>query len=93
MATTTRDEIADVLARAYDGKPIADLRDEHAQLHREAATAVHDALPTPAEAATQALTDINAVWASWTSGRLGTDTAMAAILTHLIAARENGALK
>jgi len=87
------DAIADVLARAYDGQPLTDLRDEHAALHREAADAVLEALPTPAEAATQALADINAVWASWTSGRLDTDDAMAVILTHLIAAREQGVLK
>jgi hypothetical protein len=49
--------------------------------------------PTPAEAATQALADINTVWASWTSGRLTTDDAMAAILDHLTTARELGALK
>ena len=48
--------------------------------------------PTPAEAATQALADINAVWASWTSGRLDTDDAMAAIRDHLTTARQQGAL-
>ncbi|MHC3450781.1 hypothetical protein [Streptomyces prasinus] len=89
----TLDAIADALARAYDGQPLADLRDEHAALHLEAAVAVYDALPAPAETAVQALADINAVWASWTSGRLDTDDAMAAILTHLIAARENGAMQ
>ena len=47
MASTphlTRDEIADVLARAYDGQPLAGMRDEHADLHREAADAVLAAL-------------------------------------------------
>ncbi|WP_042174646.1 hypothetical protein [Streptomyces sp. NBRC 110035] len=34
------DEIADVLARAYDGQSLAELRDEHAALHLEAAAAV-----------------------------------------------------
>ncbi len=47
---------------------------------------------TPAEAARQALADINAVWASWTSGRLDTDDAMAAIRDHLTTARQHGAL-
>ncbi|PZT70178.1 hypothetical protein DN402_31665 [Streptomyces sp. SW4] len=51
-----------------------------------------DAL-TPVDAAVQALADINAVWASWTTGRLDTDTAMAAIRDHLTTAREQGALK
>lgn len=49
--------------------------------------------PTPAEAATQALADIAAVWASWTAGRLDTDDAMTAIRDHLTAARELGALQ
>lgn len=49
-------------------------------------------VPTPAEAATQALADIAAVWASWTSDRLTTDDAMAAIRDHLTTAREQGAL-
>jgi hypothetical protein len=49
--------------------------------------------PTPAEAATQALTDINAVWANWTFGRIDTDDAMSAICDHLTLARELGALK
>jgi hypothetical protein len=48
--------------------------------------------PTPAEAATQVLADIATVWASWTSGRLDTDDAMAAIRDHLTTAREQGAL-
>jgi hypothetical protein len=48
---------------------------------------------TSAEAATQALADINAVWASWTSGRLDTDEAMSAIRDNLTLARELGALK
>lgn len=34
---TDRDRIADVLARHYDGSALADLRDEHAAHHREAA--------------------------------------------------------
>lgn len=49
--------------------------------------------PTPAEAAVQALADINAVWSSWTAGRLDTDDAMAAVRDHLTTAREQGALK
>jgi hypothetical protein len=49
--------------------------------------------PTPAEVAVQALVDINAVWASWTTGRLDTDDAMAAIRDHLTTAREHGALQ
>jgi hypothetical protein len=52
----------------------------------------HEPDLTPAEAAAHALADINAVWASWTSGRLDTDDAMAAIRDHLTVARENGAL-
>ncbi|WP_371099913.1 hypothetical protein [Streptomyces sp. PU_AKi4] len=51
-----------------------------------------DDTPTPTEAATQALADINTVWASWTAGRLDTDDAMAAIRDHLTTAREHGAL-
>jgi hypothetical protein len=38
--STTRERIADALARTYDGQPLADLRDEHAALHLEAADAV-----------------------------------------------------
>lgn len=34
---SARDRIADVLARAYDGTPLAELRDEHAAHHRKAA--------------------------------------------------------
>lgn len=49
--------------------------------------------PTTAEAATQALTDINTVWANWTAGRLTTDDAMTAIRDHLTLARELGAMK
>jgi hypothetical protein len=49
--------------------------------------------PTPTEAATQALADIAAVWATWTAGRSTTDDAMAAIRDHLTVARELGALK
>ncbi|MTE20294.1 hypothetical protein F0L17_14485 [Streptomyces sp. TRM43335] len=40
MTTTDRDRIADVLARHYDGRSLADLRDEHAQHHLEAADAL-----------------------------------------------------
>jgi hypothetical protein len=36
----TREQIADILARTYDGQPLADLRDEHAAPHLEAADAV-----------------------------------------------------
>lgn len=89
----TREQLADILARTYDGVPLTDLRDEHATHHLEAADAVQDALPTPAEAARQALADINTTWASWTSGRIDTDTAMAAISQHLTTAREQGALQ
>jgi hypothetical protein len=39
-STPTVDRIADILARAYDGKPVDQLRDEHAEPHREAAAAV-----------------------------------------------------
>ena len=49
--------------------------------------------PTPDEAARLALADISAVWASWTSGRITTDDAMAAISDRLTLARELGALK
>lgn len=49
--------------------------------------------PTQHEAAVQVLADINAVWSSWTSGRLDTDDAMAAIRNHLTTAREYGALQ
>jgi hypothetical protein len=35
-----RDQIADTLARTYDGHALADLRDEHAEPHLEAADAV-----------------------------------------------------
>lgn len=48
---------------------------------------------TPSEAARQALLDINAAWAAWTSGRLTTDDAMTAIRDHLTTAREHGALQ
>lgn len=44
----TREELADLLARTYDGQPLADLRDEHAADHLEAADAVLEAL-TPKE--------------------------------------------
>lgn len=55
MADTThaqealRDRVADTLARAYDGQPLAELRDEHASLHAEAADAVLDCLGLEAE--------------------------------------------
>jgi hypothetical protein len=38
--SVTREQIADVLARTYDGQPLGDMRDEHAALHLEAADAV-----------------------------------------------------
>ncbi|MFD7995579.1 hypothetical protein [Streptomyces mexicanus] len=38
--TPSREQIADALARTYDGQPLAELRDEHAALHLEAADAV-----------------------------------------------------
>jgi transcriptional regulator of met regulon len=41
-----RDLIADVLARAYDGQPLADMRGEHAAHHLEAADAVMQCLRT-----------------------------------------------
>ena len=44
-------------------------------------------------AARDTLADINAVWATWTSGRIDTDDAMAAIRDHLTTAREQGALQ
>jgi hypothetical protein len=44
----------------------------------------------PGDAARQALADINTVWASWTSGLIDTDEAMAAIRDHLTYAREHG---
>jgi hypothetical protein len=47
--TTLRDQIADVLARTYDGQPLDELRDEHAELHREAADAVAAALEVERE--------------------------------------------
>jgi len=93
MRSLTRDELADVLARTYDGQSLAELRDEHAAHHIQAADAVLDSLPVPAEAAVQALADINTVWASWTSGRLDTDDAMTAIRDHLTTAREQGVLQ
>lgn len=40
IAPELRDRIADILARAYDGQPLVDLRDEHAAHHLEAADAV-----------------------------------------------------
>lgn len=36
--TSTRDRLADTLARHYDGQPLAELREEHAAPHLEAAT-------------------------------------------------------
>lgn len=44
MRALTREELADVLARVYDGQPLADLRDEHAAHHLEAADRVLDAM-------------------------------------------------
>lgn len=41
---TIHARIADTLARTYDGQPLDDLRDEHAEHHQEAATAVLGAL-------------------------------------------------
>jgi hypothetical protein len=38
--SATRDQVADALARSYDGQPLTGLRDEHAALHRDAADAV-----------------------------------------------------
>lgn len=49
--------------------------------------------PTTEKTARHTLADINTVWANWTSGRLDTDDAMAAIRDHLTTARENGALQ
>ncbi|NEB70340.1 hypothetical protein G3I39_25265 [Streptomyces fulvissimus] len=45
----TRDQIADTLARTYDGQPLGDMRDEHAALHVEAADAVLGALAADVE--------------------------------------------
>jgi hypothetical protein len=42
--SATREQIADTLARTYDGQPLAEMRDEHAALHLEAADAVLAAL-------------------------------------------------
>ncbi|MGW2116026.1 hypothetical protein [Streptomyces zhihengii] len=47
--TITRDQIADTLARTYDGQPLEDMRDEHAALHVEAADAVLVALAADVE--------------------------------------------
>jgi hypothetical protein len=47
--TTLSGYVADALARTYDGQPLTDLRDEHAELHREAAGAVLSALGTDVE--------------------------------------------
>lgn len=44
MDTQLQECVADALARAYDGQPLADMRDEHAVLHMEAAEAVIRAL-------------------------------------------------
>ena len=40
MEMDLRERIADALARTYEGQPLADLRDEHAADHQEAAEAV-----------------------------------------------------
>lgn len=40
----TREELADILARTYDGVSLTDLRDEHAADHLEAADRVLEAL-------------------------------------------------
>ncbi|MCF3960287.1 hypothetical protein [Streptomyces fuscigenes] len=45
-----RHRVADTLARAYDGRPLATLREEHAALHLEAADALLDPTPAPAAA-------------------------------------------
>lgn len=44
MRALTREELADVLARFYDGQPLDHLRDEHAAHHLEAADRVLEAL-------------------------------------------------
>jgi hypothetical protein len=44
MRALTREELADVLARVYDGQPLDQLRDEHAAHHLEAADAVLEVL-------------------------------------------------
>ncbi|MGA5670019.1 hypothetical protein ACPCTG_31630 [Streptomyces pseudogriseolus] len=44
----TREELADILARTYDGQPLDQLRDEHAALHLEAADAVLARMSGPA---------------------------------------------
>lgn len=44
MPALTREALADVLARAYDGQPLDQLRDEHAAHHLEAADRVLEAL-------------------------------------------------
>ena len=48
MTGLTREEIADVLARTYDGQPLAELREEHAALHLEAADALLARMTDPA---------------------------------------------
>ncbi len=44
MRALTREELADVLARVYDGQPLADLRDEHAAHHLDAADRILEVL-------------------------------------------------
>ncbi|WP_329376169.1 hypothetical protein [Streptomyces sp. NBC_01483] len=48
-APSSRERIADTLARTYDGQPLAGMRDEHAELHTEAADAVLAALESDVE--------------------------------------------
>ncbi|WP_055694669.1 hypothetical protein [Streptomyces prasinopilosus] len=48
MADLTREDVADVLARVYDGQPLDQLRDEHAAHHLEAADALLARLSDPA---------------------------------------------
>ena len=44
MLALTREALADVLARVYDGQPLDQLRDEHAAHHLEAADRVLEVL-------------------------------------------------
>jgi hypothetical protein len=48
-AHSSRERIADTLARTYDGQPLAGMRDEHAALHTEAADAVLASLESDVE--------------------------------------------
>ena len=52
----TREELADILARTYDGVSLTDLRDEHAADHLEAADAVLEALTPQGDPMTDRLT-------------------------------------